>query len=355
MLISRRPFLIGAATLLGSALADDLGFAQVSGKGTGGADATAGLEDLARGMEGAQDIGRAFLASPYAAAPTSREALVSALRRRVGPGMPATASDWAEAVRAAVVEDFRNERICLLDDWYLSLTECQLAGLSVLLNPDASTVVASPVAGPAETSLDTARLEDFVDVRDWGPRGTSQSEPFMVQADGSSGMWFIVPNAPRLLEVYFDGTKVTRVSRVGDTLTLALDKLFLQEHLATIGEHDIVLVDPLEGRKQVVGRFKVNPALCPPTDWGPRQTGVDRPFNVQPDGSVAFWMKADCFAPGTELWLGQTKLQPTFNGGLVTATTRDLSFLSQPGTLDLVLALPSANGRLVVGQFQVAQ
>ncbi len=350
MQIARRPFLIGAATLLGSTLTGDLGRAQDQAS-----PAATGLEEIARTMDGATEIGRAFLASPYADAPTSREALLAALQRRVGRGAPSVASDWVEAVRAAVVDDFEHERICLLDGWYLTLTECQLAGLSVLLRPDASEVLQAPTGEPAQSSLDKAQLEDFIDVRDWGPRAASQSVPFMVQADGSSGMWFIVPKAPRLLEVYFGGTKVTRLSRVGDTLTLALDRAFLQENLATIGEHEIVLVDPLEGRKQIVGRFKVNPALCQPTDWGPRQAERGRPFNVQPDGSAAFWMKTDCFASGTELWLGETKLQPTFNGGLVTATTRDLSFLSQPGVIDLVMARPSADARLVVGRFEISE
>lgn len=94
------------------------------------------LQDLVADMRLSSDVGAAFLRSPVGLATRDLSSLVESLRIRLGlpqQGVRRDPDALADLLRQAVRLDFVEGRVCYLNDWYLSLTECRLAAVKHLL------------------------------------------------------------------------------------------------------------------------------------------------------------------------------------------------------------------------------
>ncbi len=93
--------------------------------------------------------------------------------------------------------------------------------------------------------------------------------------------------------------------------------------------------------------------FCPITAWGPRKTQVGQPFNLQPDGRSAWWLKTEC-APDETRWLVDGRpIDTVMRLPVITAATEANELIDQPGQHRLELLDPVTGARIHVGDFTV--
>ncbi len=318
------------------------------------------MDELLRSLDGADALGEAWIAS-LAAAPSLRQ-----LGRTIGARIDLQAPDLGAATAQGVRQDFVDNQLCELDGWQLSLLECQLAGLRQLA------IAADPANLPLVRAREQAALrENLTDgeiapLANWGPRKTVQGQKFNEQVDGHSGLWFQFDNAPDRVRIMIDGELArTRVSP-----TVVTSGLFgeMQERiLATPGEYEIALVDPVKKIKQPVGKLVVEPdpglaadsgasgpQFCDITQWGPQETTVGVAPNTQPDGSMGLWAHTGCLPEGTQLLFVDDAFGIEATSFGLTAAI-PLALLESPGEKPLYLYHPRTGKRQLIGKFQVRE
>lgn len=315
------------------------------------------LDAVLHSLQASDALGKAWLAS--LAEPPNKSSLMAALEARIDGQAVDIASEIARLIR----EDFAQNRLCELEGWQLSLTECQLAGLRYLL-------VGPAVADASEPMSDVGLGSDgflegvIAPLEDWGPKRTLEQLKFNVQSDGHSGIWFKIQGAPAHARIEIDGMSMPTV--VTDTLiTSGLFGRLQARMLATPGEYTIALIDPVRKIRQVLGVFsvaadprqakargEVESIFCEVTDWGPQQTEAGVAANEQPDGSMGVWMRTDCFPEGADLLLEGDRLPTTRTEFGLTAKIPP-ALLGSPGAKELYFLDEETGERQQVGYIQV--
>lgn len=318
------------------------------------------MDALLHTLEGVDALGEAWIAS-LPAAPSLRQ-LGKTIDRRIDLQAP----DLAVATAARVRRDFAEGQLCELDGWRLSLMECQLAGLRHLaLRADPANLALMQQQERARQQQGLTEGE-IAPLANWGPRKTVQGQKFNEQLDGHSGLWFQFDNAPNRARIMIDGElALTRVSPT--VVTSGLHGEMQERILATPGEYEIALVDPVKKIKQPVGKLVVEPdprltkgsnaadtEFCEVTEWGPRETRVGVAANPQPDGSLGLWVQTGCLPAGTQLLFIDDVLgiNPT-SFGLTAAIP--LVLLESPGPKPLYLYNPQTRRRRLIGELDIRE
>lgn len=126
----RRDFLIGGA-LLG-------GVGYYSFKRVGEARFESLLRQTLKELKISPHVGEVFLSSPEGEAlDQDFESLAEVLKRRLSPSLFLPSQGELIATMAqAIQQDFARGNICHVQNWYLSLTECQLAAAKFILEKE---------------------------------------------------------------------------------------------------------------------------------------------------------------------------------------------------------------------------
>lgn len=183
---------------------------------------------------------------------SSLEKEIAALKRRMSP----LAQDgWnreklVEAIARAIREDFSKEDgVCRLKGWALSVTECRLAAVRyLLLSPQL------PSKGEAEREY---REGAFLVVRGWGPRQTRLGTAFNSRQPGESVFWLeSAGKIPETIKAYL-GVEPLKTEIQGNRLSAFLPADAQARVVARPGVHPLVLVDPERRLWQKVGDFRI--------------------------------------------------------------------------------------------------
>lgn len=258
-------------------------------------------------------------------------------------------------IDAIIRDDFRNRRMIEVEGWQLSITECRLAALAAL-----SQGISEPVT-PAAAKLNESQ---FVNVTNWGPQSTQKGMVFNEQPDGHSGIWIKAEGAPASTVLVFDG-HVLSTQVYGETLTSGLYGKLMERIINTPGTYTLELLDQTRQIKQPLGVFTVKPGLesvknsdgrgvttCVISGWGPEYSFAGQPFNEQPGGNSAFWIKTNCTNHGTRVLLDGKQLRTTLHEGLVTASVPGGHEL-EAGLHTLEIAPGGTESRVSIGSFRV--
>jgi hypothetical protein len=327
-----------------------------------GLDASPALKEVLLGLDGTTDIGQAWLAARDRE--PGLEELVDGLLNKLGDASSRQALE--ERLAQRIRQDHVEGETCEIHGWRLARTECEiaavrwlafgsLAALAATESPDDSNSAAS---GPETSPI-------IVEVTNWGPRSTEQGEPFNVQPDGHSGLWFAATNAPSWVKIVIAGTEAP---------TTVLDRaitsgLFGEEGyrvLSTPGSHPIELYDPVSGIRQPIGEFIVRPSaeraqledgtraksLCPVSAWGPDRTRAGVPANAQPDGSMGLWFRTPCAPTNVRLIFGEDRLPMTRSEFGLTARV-PLALIETPGEHQVALFDVDTGQQMPVGLFSI--
>ena len=138
-----------------------------------------------------------------------------------------------------------------------------------------------------------------------------------------------------------------------------------QRILATPGEYEVALVDPIRRTRQLIGFFtvKADPSMasktvapaedfCSVEQWGPRTTRAGVAVNEQPDGSMGLWLHTGCLPEGSRLLFGEDPLDYRRREFGLTAAV-PLALLGAPGSVPLKLYNAATNKTLLIGQFVI--
>ncbi|MYF91221.1 MAG: hypothetical protein F4184_03525 [Gemmatimonadetes bacterium] len=179
---------------------------------------------------------------------------------RVANGLPAglSSDELLLAIRERLARDFDTGKLCQVDGWLLSRTECGLAAMAFVFVRDGGQIEARATVpdGPL------AHLPDvwFGKVERWGPQSTLAGRPFNPQNSGESALWFHFDELEALsYEIFIGGQKTRTVLKQAGRFAVAnLGKRRTIELVAKSGAYPVHLVEPSRG-KQLIGYLQVRP------------------------------------------------------------------------------------------------
>lgn len=294
-------------------------------------------------------LGQAWLAS-FSDKPQLKQ-LAQTIRER----LDVNSSNLENLIKEQIKKDFISHNICSLEGWTLSLLECQLAGLQVLSAPNRSTAT---TAGKDDT-LHAFTLGSIAEMALWGPQETTQHQPFNVQNDGHSGLWFQFKNAPPHVKIMIDG-EICRTVVSEKVVTSGLYEEMAERILSTPGSYAINLVDPIRKIYQPVGNLTVHPdpfssnkkditTYCKIKSWGPKKARAGFPENVQPNGNMGMWFKTRCNMEGVSFFFGEEMFQIQARDFGFTSSI-PVALLEAPGQVTLQMQLPNGE-KTSIGEF----
>lgn len=179
------------------------------------------------------------------------------LHAEVMEGLAERSADLRRELNSKVVQDFAAGRVCRVDGWQLSATECRLAALAFLFKESGGRI-AAPTAGD-QSPLSGLPESSIAELVNWGPRFGFVGEGFNVQPSGSSALWFLFANLDQQPYEIFFGASPLRTSVVGDKnlITATVTRGQVRRLTRKPAEVPIHLVSSIEGSKQLLGRFSV--------------------------------------------------------------------------------------------------
>ena len=180
-----------------------------------------------------------------------------ALHTEVMAGLPERSADLRRELSRKVVQDFAAGRVCRVDGWQLSATECRLAALAFLFKESGGRI-AAPALGD-QSPLNGLPESPIAELVNWGPRRGFVREGFNVQPSGSSALWFLFANLDQQPYEIFFGASPLRTSVVSDEnlITATVTKGQVRRLTRKPSEVPIHLVSSIAGSKQLLGRFSV--------------------------------------------------------------------------------------------------
>lgn len=309
-----------------------------------------------RDLRGTTPIARAWLERHAHPAP-DRAVLERRLLDHLETDEPARIAGhhFSERLAASVSRDFRAERLCEIDGWLLSETEC-LAAITRL-----TTFGENEPPGESEW-----REGQLLEIGNWGPQGTQQGVGVNVQPDGHSGLWFQMDHAPPWLKIEIDG--IAAPTTIAEHLvTSGLYGEQRDRILSTPGEYPIALIDPMQRIRQPIGVFVVTApppyltrddgsvsSFCAVEAWGPDGNQAGRPVNPQRDGHEGLWFRTVCAPDDVEVLYDGHALATTNDrgNGLITALV-PASHFAVAREARIQLHDPATGEVLDVGMFPV--
>ncbi|OGT54905.1 MAG: hypothetical protein A3E01_07825 [Gammaproteobacteria bacterium RIFCSPHIGHO2_12_FULL_63_22] len=187
-------------------------------------------------------------------------------------------------------------------------------------------------------------------VDDWGPKSTTQNTQFNASSDGTNSLWFRVEarRGKPTIEIGNEQADLT----IGSTI--ASSGFNDPEFVKRPGKHEVRWTCQ-DGSSGLIGTFTVLPAAdsqamlalgpTPPKDrcnatvidYGPKRVSAGKPFNVQPDGRSAIWIKVAPKSGNFRLVVAGEPLQFTHAGQIVSLLSQGAleKALSRPGQVDL--------------------
>ena len=262
-------------------------------------------------------------------------------------------ADITQRLEQLMRNDFAASNTMDIDGWQLSQTECQVSALAASLQ-GYTVAVEAELTPPVEI--------DFANVEAWGPDRTVQGEPFNEQPDGHSGIWVKAASLPpSTVLVFADKQQESNVYE--EHMTSGLRGKFMHSTINKPGVYSVDLYDRSKHRIQRIGEFEVVARTTPVpfykcriADWGPKNSTAGVPFNEQPDGASAFWIRTNCTNHNAKIVVdGQglrTKVRPA--DGLITAHMPGGHELS-PGEHKVELHIGDDGNILEVGSITLKQ
>lgn len=250
-------------------------------------------------------VGIAYLETDFAGKKENNQVeLIAKLLSSIKHDTTNMKQKFAHSIR----DDFKENRTCLVEGWTLSRTECRLSALAFLLK--GRTLVPEVGLAPQPRTLADMPEAEFGTVERWGPQHGKAGEPFNKQPNGNSSIWlkFIGLERGEGYTLFFGDVKMrTTVHFSNNLLTADLSAEETVQSTLHEGKRPIYIVNLTKRQKQFIGEYQVEgdtklPASTPSQQgsqfvtvvgWGPSKGKVGKPFNVQPNGSSAIWLKLE--------------------------------------------------------------
>jgi phosphoglycerol transferase MdoB-like AlkP superfamily enzyme len=170
-------------------------------------------------------------------------------------------------------------------------------------------------------------------VSDWGPRG---AEAVSSGAATSTARFWVEFEQPPPIGTYLsiDGRRLA-LNRVSDRRIYgSLSPQASEGLFRRPGTLNLQAVEPFGSLIQPIGEIEVRPRaerarlangrralrICPADDWGPQISPRDASANLQPNGNLGLWVRANCLPPDGRLAFGEVILDTTIEDQVATAS-----------------------------------
>ncbi len=313
------------------------------------------FREVVRALDLNPEVGEIYLNSAVSRA---REAnfrtLAQLIHKRVGsPAPQALGWSWVmlhphraqliEMLAKAIKQDFSEGNISLLQNWYLSVTECRLAAAKYILHQEDQNL--PPLARVSEFTPGVLQK-----VKRWGPQLTRSGQPFNVQSNGTCLFRIETKDKAQQLTVFLSEMPLsTRVE--SDVITASLGPKEVNGIIARPGYYGVFLVSLTERIKQELGQFRVldyvrvsslpSVRLREIVDWGPQSVRKGQVLKLESDQSLRFWIRTTPGPKDVTLFLGNTELPTEIGANLITAILKPglaSIALNTSGTYEVFLA-----------------
>tara|TARA_X000001036_G_scaffold423439_1_gene447365 strand:- start:548 stop:1627 length:1080 start_codon:yes stop_codon:yes gene_type:complete len=291
MIIKRRKFIFAVASSLGATY---LGYEFFLGnikpklRMSGSTDAITNLQELVENEPWFQQIGERYLEKK-----TSSYETADAINKDLTLGLKRTkAESFLDKLEELIISDFKNNKLCQIDDWSLSETECRIGAYSILSG------IKHQVS---EDPINHYRDENLLGLVNWGPRKSEKGQSFNIQRNGWSSLWFTFDSVDNeKYQIFFGNQPMkTKVQQTRNRITASLHPTVAKSLTSQPGVTPIRLVDTRRATRQFIGNFKIFSQNSEKTNpirisrWGPKSTTVGRGFNLQPNGHSAFFVRTE--------------------------------------------------------------
>jgi hypothetical protein len=208
-----------------------------------------------------------------------------------------------------ILQDFKEDKLCKVEGWTLSITECQLSALAHLTQSKTTIPNTQPLNTIDKPKTFTELPEvEFATIEGWGPKQGKVEESFNKQPNGNSSIWLKVIGLERGndYKLFFGNTIMgTTIHYHKNLITADLSPKETVHETASVGKRAIFLVDA-GLRKQLIGYYNISGqktlqeealtaiksgSLVTLENWGPKTGKHGKPFNAQPNGYSALWLK----------------------------------------------------------------
>jgi len=284
------------------------------------------IDDLLEFLQGysiSADLGKQFLMKTRQSS-IDANALMSSLQASLSLYGPySKLATLEDLLLERIAQDFEEDRLCIIENWSLSITECRLAGLKALTQKE---IKKNAYNGNAEFLKWPDK--NIAEIKTWGPRKTTQGAAFNAQLSEASALWIVTSRKKEIsksIQVYLGAIKLVSTVNKKGVITADLLPNKLPEIIDQPGNYSVYLVDIQNRIKQLIGDFKVVagkskavkklPIPFQIAEWGPRYGKTGQKFNHQSDDSSVWWLKFNGEVPSDNCYLkvGTLKLPTTIN------------------------------------------
>lgn len=126
----------------------------------------------------------------------------------------------------------------------------------------------------------------------------------------------------------------------------------VREDLLRGARHTLRLADAMHLAEPVTMALDRAPCSLQVTDWGPRTAAAHQPFNRQPNGRSALWLKIGEADGDLELAIGGESAKMTVDGGTASASFGAPRFIAKPGAYPVTYRCGTAPA-VEIGRFTV--
>jgi head-tail adaptor len=208
---------------------------------------------------------------------------------------------------------------------------------------------AQDIASPEVTEADAQLLEIVA----FSPNAVQVGQPFNVQPDGASAIWVRASrNIPGDSRIRL-GDSILNTSIHAAFATAGVPISIIQQ----AGNLPVSLVGPDGKPRSNIASLEVTVAdvqLLEIVALGPNPVQVGQPFNLQPDGASAIWVRGSRNIPSdSRIRLGDSILNTTIQGALATAGV-PISIIQQAGNLPVSLVGLDGKPRSDIASLEVA-
>jgi len=271
-----------------------------------------------------------------------------------------TFADFYAWIGETVRNEFLGQKTVNLNGWIVSEFERDMIFYALLVKSKEGISVKENTG-----SFESAKMTDFLHVKDWGPRSTCVGMSFNPQSDGHSSHWFSTDSYNGRLAIYIGGEAI-RTTKGVNIITTKVEGADLTKITSAPGALDVIAYDPARNIKQRIGVFEV--FSQPPhaftmegkksnyfgevSGWGPKSMTLNQFTGAQ---KVPLWIKTSCAPISTVISLGDIPLKTVVGPNLVTGTFDVTVTEIKIGKFDIALIDRKSGEAVFVGELEITE
>lgn len=269
-----------------------------------------------------------------------------------------SSADFYAWIEKTIRNEFLEQKTVNLNGWIVSEFERDMIVYAFLVQSKEGMSIKDDAG-----SFDSAKIVDFLSVKDWGPKSTCVGMSFNPQSDGHSGHWFSIDSYNGRLAIYIGGVGIPTTKGV-NVITTKVEGTDLARITGAAGSFEVMAYDPARNIKQRIGMFEV--FSQPPraintegkksnffgevSEWGPKRMTVNQFIGAQ---KMPIWIQTRCAPVSTVINLGKLPLKTVVGPSLVSGTFDVTVTELKAGRFDLTLIDRKSGESVLVGELEI--